>query len=92
MTSRRRAEVLTTSEAREGLNQIAASFTADGPAAVPVIFGSHRKPQAVIMPVGLWELIEDAWDLAQADEALAAHDGTWFTREQMTAELGLSVD
>jgi hypothetical protein len=64
--------VLTTGEARDGLNKIAVSFATDGLHATPLMFGSHRMPQAVIVPVELWNLIEDAWDMAQVDEALAA--------------------
>ncbi len=84
----KRLNVLTTGEARECLNRIAAEFSEAGINATPLIFGSHRKPQAVIVPVQLWELIEDAWDLARADQALAAHDGVWLSREQLMAALG----
>lgn len=79
--------MLTTGEARDGLNQIAASFSREGRQATPVMFGSHRKPQAVIVPVELWELIEDAWDLTQIDEVLSADDGARLTPEQFEATL-----
>lgn len=42
-----------TSEVRVELSQIARRFDAGD--AEPVIFGSHRRPQAVIIPVALWE-------------------------------------
>ncbi|MGH3913592.1 MAG: hypothetical protein ACRDTC_09295 [Pseudonocardiaceae bacterium] len=64
------AEVLPTNEARARLNQIAASFDRTGTTAEPVVFGSHRRPQAVIVPWELWRelapVIEDALDLATA--------------------------
>jgi antitoxin StbD len=64
------AEVLPTNEARARLNQIAAAFDRAGTAAEPVVFGSHRRPQAVIVPWELWRelapVIEDALDLATA--------------------------
>ncbi|NQU37786.1 MAG: hypothetical protein HQ526_09375 [Actinobacteria bacterium] len=83
----KKIQVLTTGEARDGLNQIAASFSMEGRQATPLMFGSHRKPQAVIVPVELWELIEDAWDLTQVDEVLAADDGARLTPEHFEATL-----
>lgn len=64
------ADVLPTNEARARLNQIAAAFDRAGTTAEPVVFGSHRRPQAVIVPWELWRalapVIEDALDLATA--------------------------
>lgn len=42
-----------TSEVRVELSQITRRFDAGD--VEPVIFGSHRRPQAVIIPVALWE-------------------------------------
>lgn len=53
--------VVTTGEARDRLSQIAASFDAGD--TEPVVFGSHRRPQAVILPFTVWErLLADAED------------------------------
>lgn len=64
------SDVLPTNEARARLNQIAATFDRAGATAEPVAFGSHRRPQAVIVPWELWcqlaPVIEDALDLATA--------------------------
>ncbi|MGH3793491.1 MAG: hypothetical protein ACRDSP_01235 [Pseudonocardiaceae bacterium] len=64
------AEVLPTNEARARLNQIAAAFDRAGTTAEPVVFGSHRRPQGVIVPWELWRelapVLEDALDLATA--------------------------
>ncbi|MGH3808300.1 MAG: hypothetical protein ACRDRU_17090 [Pseudonocardiaceae bacterium] len=52
------------------MNQIAAALDRAGTTAEPIIFGSHRRPQAVIVPWELWRelapVIEDALDLATA--------------------------
>lgn len=82
-----RIPVLTTGEARDGLNQIANSFSRDGINALPVIFGSHRKPQGLIIPIELWDLVEDAWDLARADQVLEGADNTWLSAEAIRAQL-----
>ncbi|MGH3941121.1 MAG: type II toxin-antitoxin system Phd/YefM family antitoxin [Pseudonocardiaceae bacterium] len=62
------ADVLPTNEARTRLNQIAATFDRVGAAGEPITFGSHRRPQAVIVPWELWRqlapVIEDVLDLA----------------------------
>lgn len=55
------AEVVTTGEARDALHQIARRF--DAGQGEPVYFGSHRRAQAVIVPVEVWErLLEQAED------------------------------
>lgn len=64
------ADVLPTNEARARLHQIAAAFDEAGAGAEPVTFGSHRRPQAVIVPWDLWRriapVLEDALDLGTA--------------------------
>lgn len=64
------ADVLPTNEARARLNQIAATFDRAGAAGEPITFGSHRRPQAVIVPWELWRqlapVIEDVLDVATA--------------------------
>jgi len=57
--------VVSTGEARESLHQIARRF--DAGENEPVYFGSHRRAQAVIVPVAVWEQLlthaEDDLDL-----------------------------
>lgn len=69
-------EVLPTTEARARLSQIASDFAHHGLGAQPVVFGSHRKPQGVILPWELWvevaPAVEDALDAAEARERLVA--------------------
>ena len=68
-------EVLATTEARDQLSEILRVFERQGASAEPVAFGSHRKPQGVILSWHLWlELlpaIEDYLDAAEASERLA---------------------
>lgn len=86
------AEVLSTGEARARLNQIAAGFDDAGADAEPVVFGSHRRAQAVIVPWVLWQriapVIEDALDAEQARTRIGQTDGQWLTHEQLLASLG----
>lgn len=52
-------EVLPTSEARSELSAIVSRFRAEGSDSTPIYFGSHRKPEGVILPYSLWqELLE----------------------------------
>ncbi|MGH3276280.1 MAG: hypothetical protein ACRDNZ_18380 [Streptosporangiaceae bacterium] len=83
--------VLPTNEARAKLNQIAARFDHDGPDAVPVVFGSHRRAQGVIVSWQLWQRIapavEDAQDADLARQRVEA-GGDRLPREQLLAALG----
>lgn len=83
-------EVLPTNEARAKLNQIAAGFDHDGPAAAPVVFGSHRRAQGVIVSWQLWQRIapalEDALDAEQARQRLDAGSER-LSHEQLLAAL-----
>jgi antitoxin StbD len=67
-------EVVTTGEAREALHRIAREF--DAGEGKPVYFGSHRRAQAVIVPVDVWEhlleQVEDELDVEVARERLAS--------------------
>lgn len=64
----RMTSVVSTGEARESLHQIARGF--DAGVGEPVYFGSHRRAQAVIVPVAVWErLLEHAEDDLDLDTA-----------------------
>lgn len=45
------------SEVRERLSGILARFRQDGGSAEPVVFGSHRKPEAIILPYAEFEAL-----------------------------------
>lgn len=85
-------EVLPTNEARARLNAIATTFDADGSHAVPVVFGSHRRAQGVIVSWELWQRIapavEDVLDEELAAGRLAASKGRRLTRADLDAALG----
>lgn len=75
MPAARHREVLPTTEVRAKLSQIAADFERHGVSAEPVAFGSHRRPQGIIIPWELWleilPAIEDHLDAAEARQRLA---------------------
>ena len=84
-------EVLPTNEARAKLNQIAAGFDHDGPDAAPVVFGSHRRAQGVIVSWQLWQRIapavEDALDADLARRRIEA-GGDRLSQDELLAALG----
>ena len=48
------------SEARAQLSRALERFRREGTAAEPVIFGAHRKPEAVVIPFSLYEQLIEA--------------------------------
>ncbi|MCL2464498.1 MAG: hypothetical protein FWF28_05460 [Micrococcales bacterium] len=59
-------EVQTTSEARIALSATLERFRAEGLATEPLFFGNHRKAEAVIIPVALYQVLADAIDEARS--------------------------
>ena len=58
------SEVLPTSEARSELSAIISRFREEGNESTPVLFGSHRKPEGVIIPFSMWqEILEQIEDI-----------------------------
>lgn len=74
MSVTRPREILPTTEARSKLSQIVAEFERAGARAEPVTFGSHRRPQGVIIAWDLWleilPAIEDHLDASEARQRL----------------------
>ncbi|MGP0022256.1 MAG: hypothetical protein ACLPKE_02655 [Streptosporangiaceae bacterium] len=61
------------SEVRQRLSEIVARFRREGLAAEPVAFGSHRKPEAILLPYEAYERYEAlAQQRTRLDDALAA--------------------
>jgi hypothetical protein len=61
------------SEVRQRLSGILARFRHEGLAAAPVAFGSHRKPEAVLLPYEVYERYEAiARQRARLNSALSA--------------------
>jgi len=59
----------------------------------PVVFGSHRRAQAVIVPFEVWEKLlaqaEDERDLQLAQKRLDSDTGTRFSSADVAAAAGL---
>ena len=68
--------VLPSRDARDELPKALKRFRAEGVSAEPLIFGSHRKPEAAVIPFELYEevlpLIEDILIARAARERIAA--------------------
>lgn len=61
------------SEVRQRLSGILARFRREGAAAEPVAFGSHRKPEAILLPYEVYERYEAlARQHSRLDAALSA--------------------
>ena len=88
-------DVLPTSEARALLTSITAQFREHGAACGPVLFGSHRVPEAALIPYELVELldpiIEDLVIAARIRERRAADDGVRYTLDEAAAELAITL-
>jgi len=73
MSSPEVIQVQPLSEVRQRLSGILARFRREGAAAEPVAFGSHRKPEAILLPYELYERYEAmARQRARLDSALSA--------------------
>ena len=80
--------VVTTSEVRAALSQITKRF--DEGDIEPVFFGSHRRAQAVLVPIAIWEKLlehaEDALDMELVQRRLTDHR-PWLSEGQIDAAL-----
>jgi len=89
-------EVLPTSEARKLLTSITAEFREHGAASGPVLFGTHRRPEAAIVPFELVELldpfIEDLVIAARVRQRLSEDDGSRLGVDEVAARFGLQLD
>jgi antitoxin StbD len=79
---------VTTSEVRAALSKITKRFEAGD--TEPVFFGSHRRAQAVLVPIATWEKLvahaEDALDVELARQRLS-DDRPWLGEEELEAAL-----
>ncbi len=92
MATTRHHDILPTTEARAKLSRIAAEFERKGSGAEPIAFGSHRRPQGVIIPWELWleilPVIEDHLDGADAHQRLNDAGSERVTFDAAAAALG----
>ncbi len=87
-----RPEVHPIREARASLPAVARSFGERGIAAGVYYLGAHRKPEAVLVPVDLFDALksqaEDLIIAARVSERDAMGDERRYTLEQLTDRLG----
>lgn len=87
---------VTTSEARSRLTATVRRFREQGGAAEPVLFGSHRKPEAVILPYEAYEMlrsvVEDLAIAVELGDRDARDDGSRFTLAEVADELGVDLE
>ncbi len=85
--------VLPTSEARAVLSPTLDRFRREGVTAAPVVFGSHRKPEGVLLPYAMFErllpVIEDVLLAESVRQRLANPAPSEPFDEFVTDELGI---
>lgn len=86
----------TVSDTRKNLTVHVARFRREGVEAAPVIFGDHRRPEAVLLPFETYRLLLDAAENAVlADRAaarLAADGGRRTTLADAAHQFGIDLD
>lgn len=85
--------VQSTSDARTHLSSALKLFRRDGVNAEPLVFGSHRRPEGVVIPFELFEAILPAIEDAQIAPLLReriADDTPRKSLDEVIGELGLS--
>ncbi len=84
-------EVLPTSEVRAELSSTVLRFRKEGLTAAPVLFGSHRKPEGVLLPFSLFErLIPEIEEILLAERVRErlAEGAKGLPLEKLIKELG----
>lgn len=85
--------VVPTSEVRAALGQITKRFDAGD--SEPVFFGSHRRIQAVLVPISTWEKLlthlEDDLDLDLASRRLADRR-SWLSESELDAAVARAME
>ena len=87
-------EVLPTSEARSLLSSTVMRFRQEGIAAAPLLFGSHRKPEGVVLPFELFERLLPEIDnilLAERVRERINEGSESLPLEQLIEELGFKI-
>lgn len=86
---------ITVQEARAGLTGTVKRFRSEGAGSEPVVFGSHRKPEAALLPYETYEMLlelaEDAAIAARVRERRESDTGERLTLEQSAQELGIDL-
>lgn len=86
-------DVVPTSEVRAALGKITKRFDAGD--TEPVFFGSHRRTQAVLVPIATWEKLlehaEDELDLDVAQRRLSDRR-PWLSEDELDDALRRAAD
>lgn len=86
-------QVLTSAQAREVLGSTLKRFRKEGATAEPVVFGSHRKPEAVVIPGELYAALEPIIEELEIAELVRARaEGGSRPLADIAAELGLESE
>lgn len=85
----------TIGSARRELTRTVKRFREEGATAEPVVFGSHRRPEAVLLPFeayeALLEIAEDAAIAKKVRERASADTGGRLTLQESAEELGVDL-
>lgn len=88
--------VETISGTRELLTSHVARFRESGAQAAPVVFGDHRKPEAVLLSFEtfqvLLDIVEDALIHERLRERESNDDGIRYTLDEVASELNINLD
>lgn len=83
-------------ETRAALTKVVERFRRDGATAEPVIFGSRRKPEAVVLPYETYRLLMDLAEGAvireRVRERSARDDGVRHDLDAIASEFGVDLD
>ena len=88
--------VETISDTRAALTTVVARFRKEGAQAEPVVFGDHRKPEAVLLSYETYQILldvaEDVMLTRRAQERLAEDDGTRMSLAEVADLVNLDLD
>ena len=86
----------TISDTRRDLTGHVARFRAEGSEAEPVVFGDHRRAEAVLVPFETYEFLVDvAEEVATAhriEQRLTDDNGARTSLREVAAQLGVDLD
>ncbi|WFP16739.1 hypothetical protein [Citricoccus muralis] len=84
--------VLPTREARSEIPKALRRFRTEGPISDPVIFGSHRRPEAVVIPFELYSSLLPAIEEIEIAQIVRERQGEQAQPlSELAAELGLDA-
>jgi len=94
MVSSALTHVLPSGDARVALPAALRRFRTDGALAEPVVFGSHRKAEAVVIPFALYERLLPAIEDLEIAELIRtrAAEGDAVPLADVAASIGLDSD